>query len=124
MNRMAGGGAMQYKDGITGQPGTQRIPVNPVVPLPDKGDIAMMGLSRSSDAPGNWFLPNLYFARPQRQFWPGAGMPVSVNSDNLMPIPATDPRGVPARMAIPAVQRGNRQVRARRPLTTWPDYGR
>src|SRR5271156_772807 len=98
MNRLAGSGAQQYKDGVTGQPGTQRIPVHPQIPSPDIGDLAQAGLSRSSAAP-NWFLPNLYFARPQRSFWPGAGMPVSVQSDNLMPVPATDPRGIPARLA-------------------------
>jgi hypothetical protein len=121
MNRLAGSGAQQYKDGVTGQPGTQRIPVVPVVPSPDVGDQVSMGLSRSGDAP-NWFLPNLYFARPQRDFWPGAGMPVGIEDDDLMPVPATDPRGVPARLATPIVQRGQRQIKARTPLTVWPDW--
>jgi hypothetical protein len=121
MNRLAGSGAQQYKDGVTGQPGTQRIPVVPVIPSPDVGDQVSMGLSRSGDAP-NWFLPNLYFARPQRDFWPGAGMPVGIEDDDLMPVPATDPRGVPARLATPIVQRGQRQIKARTPLTVWPDW--
>lgn len=121
MTRMAASGAMQYKDGVTGQPGTQRIPTGkPPVPSPDAGDIAQMGLSRSSDAPGNWFLPNLYYARPERSFWPGAGMPVSTRSDNLMPVPATDPRGIPARLATPINQRGSRQIKASPPFVTWP----
>jgi hypothetical protein len=121
LNRMAGSGAQQYKDGVTGQPGTQRIPVAPVIPSPDIGDAANMGLSRSGDAP-NWFLPNLYYARPQRAFWPGAGMPVSVRSDNLMPVPATDPRGIPARLSMPIVQRGQAQIKQRPPVTVWPDW--
>ena len=118
LNRLCGSGAQQYKDGVTGQPGTQPIPVNPVIPSPDVGDKAQAGLSRSSDAP-NWFLPNLYYARPERDFWPGAGMPVSYQSDNLMPVPAVDPRGVPARLAAPIVQRGSRQIRQPASAPVW-----
>ena len=68
------------------------------------------------------FLPNLYYARPQRAFRPGAGMPVSVRSDNLMPVPARDPRGIPARLARPIVQRGAAQIKARPVVTTWPAW--
>jgi len=121
---MAGSGAQQYKDGVTGQPGTQRIAVQPVVPSPDPGDIALMGTSRSTDAPGNWFYPNLYFARPQRAFWPGAGMPVSVTSDNLMPVPAADPRGIPAVLSMPPVQRGTRQIRQPGTAPVWLPWNR
>jgi hypothetical protein len=121
MNRLAGSGAVQYKDGVVGQPGTLPIPVHPQIPSPDIGDEAQMGLSRSSDAP-NSIRPNLYYARPERSFWPGAGMPISVQSDNLMPVPATDPRGVPARLSMPIVQRGGRQIRQPARLMTWPNY--
>ncbi len=120
LNRIAGSGAMQFKDGVTGQPGTQAIPVQPVVPSPDFGDIAQMGLSRSSDAP-NVIYPNLYWARPQRDYWPGAGMPVSVTSDNLMPVPAADPRGIPAMLARRPVQRGQKQIQALPSLPSWPN---
>jgi hypothetical protein len=109
LTRLAGSGAQQYKDGVTGQPGTQAIPVDPVVPSPDTGDKVLMGLSRSEDAPDVIF-PNLYFARPQGQFWPGAGQPVSVQSDNLMPVPAADPRGIPAVLSVPINIRGQRQI--------------
>jgi hypothetical protein len=121
LNRMAGSGAVQFKDGVTGQPGTQEIPVAPS--QVDQGIVgkAMMGLSRSSDAP-NSFRPNLYWARPQSAFWPGAGMPISYQSDNLMPVPATDPRGVPARLAAPIVQRGQSQIKQRPTLTSWPAW--
>jgi hypothetical protein len=118
LTRMAGGGAQQYKDGLTGQPGTQAIPVDPVVPSPDIGDLAQAGVSRSGDAP-NVFYPNLYWARPQRQWWPGAGMPVSVRSDNLMPVPAADPRGVPGAQQMPLVQRGQGQIQSRPNLPRW-----
>jgi hypothetical protein len=119
MNRMAGSGAQQYKDGVTGQPGTQAIPVHPVIPSPDIGDLAMAGISRSGDA-RNVIYPNLYYARPEADYWPGAGMPVSVQSDNLMPVPAADPRGVPARLAMPVVQRGRRQIKTTQNMPMWP----
>lgn len=119
LNRVAGGGSQQFKDGVTGQPGTQPIPAaGPGVHESVQG-IAVMGLSRTSDAPRSW-LPNLYWARPQRQFWPGAGMPVSVRSDNLMPVPATDPRGIPARLAFPVPQRGPRNLAERIRVVSWP----
>jgi len=107
-----------YKEGVTGQPGTQAIPVHPVVPSVDWGDAAQMGLSRSGDAP-NHFYPNLYWARPQEAYWPGAGMPVSRVSDNLMPVPAADPRGVPARLSVPVMLRGSRQVQQVPVLPVW-----
>ena len=110
LTRLAGSGAQQYKDGLTGQPGTQAIPVNTTwVPSPDVGDKAQAGLSRSSDAT-DIVYPNLYYARPQGQFWPGAGMPVSVRSDNLMPVPAVDPRGTVANLSVPVIIRGQRQI--------------
>ncbi len=123
MNRLAASGAQQYKDGVTGQPGTQAIPCGTprFTPSPDAGDIAQMGVSRSSDAP-DVFYPNLYFARPQGQYWPGAGMPVSRLSDNLMPVPATDPRGIPAVLAVRAPDRGNRQIRQPATLVQWPNF--
>lgn len=118
--RHAGSGAIQYKDRVTGQPGTMAIPTDAkgTVPSPDLGDIALMGLSRSSDAP-EAFYPNQYYARPERMFWPGAGMPVSYQSDNLMPVPAVDPRGIPSTMYTPINQRGQRQIQTRPPLPRW-----
>jgi hypothetical protein len=120
-NRMAGSGAQEYKREVVGQPGTQPIPVHPNIPSPDIGDAAQMGLSRSTDAP-NYFLPNLYYARPDREFWPGAGQPISVRSDNLMPVPATDPRGIPARLARPITQRGGRQIRQPASTPVWANF--
>ena len=121
--RPAGSGAMQYKDGVTGRPGTTAIPVRPVIPSPDIGDKAQAGISRSSDAP-DAFYPNQYWARPERAYWPGAGMPVSVQSDNLMPVPATDPRGIGAIMAEAlgiARSLGITQIKQYPHLAVWPD---
>ena len=115
------GSAHAYKDGTTGWPGTRGIPAHPVIPSPDEGDKAQMGISRSSDAP-NLNYPNLYYARPEAEFWPGAGMPVSYQSDNLMPVPATDPRSVAAPLAVPITMRGNRQIRQPPTLIQWPGF--
>lgn len=121
LNRLAGSGAQQYKDGLTGQPGTQSIPVDTGwVPRSGPAAHAQMGLSRSGDAP-QAFYPNLYWARPQAQFWPGAGTPVSVQSGNLMPVPAVDPRGIPATLATPMLQRGQAQIQAIPNLPLWPN---
>ena len=121
--RLAGSGAVQYKDGVTGHPGTVGVPVVPVIPSPDLGDIAQGGFHRSSDAP-NAIYPNQYWARPERAYWPGAGMPVSVQSDNLMPVPASDPRGVGAIMAEAlgiARSLGITQIKQPPTLAVWPD---
>ena len=131
LNRMAGSGAQQYKDGITGQPGTMRVPTAALssATVPGAGAEtlapagAMMGLGRSVDSP-EAFYPTIYFARPQREFWPGAGMPVSVRSDNLMPVPAVDPRGVPAVLQAAVnngATRGQAQIRQPPLLPSWPN---
>lgn len=115
------GSAGQYKDGLTGLPGTAAIPA----PGPGvlRGPIAqaMGGTSYTENCPG--FYPNLYWARPERDYWPGAGMPISVRSDNLMPIPATDPRGVPAPQATPITVRGNQNIKQPGRVISWPSFG-
>lgn len=121
LNRMAGSGAQEYKREVTGQPGTQPIPVTGPGVEQSAAGRAQMGLSRTSDAPP-MFLPNLYYARPDREFWPGAGQPIRVRSDNLMPVPATDPRGIPAVLARPVVRRGSSQIKARPTVTAWPAW--
>lgn len=72
LNRLAASGAQQYKDGVSGYPGTRAIAVSgiPFAPSPDLGDIAQMGLSRAGDAPPA-FWPNLYWALPERNYRPG-----------------------------------------------------
>jgi hypothetical protein len=121
--RQAACGAQEYKGAVTGQPGTKAIPVAPVVPSPDPGDIALMGLSRSSDAP-NVFYPNLYYTSGPIRERPGAGMPVSVYSDNLMPVPAVDPRGIPATdYLLTAGNRGQTQIQSYPLLPRWANRG-
>ena len=50
-------------------------------------------------------------------------MPISYQSDNLMPVPATDPRGVAAPLAIPLKLRGKRQIGQPATLVVWPQSG-
>jgi hypothetical protein len=121
MNRVAGGGAVRYKGQVSGQPGTMQVPA--AGPGVEQSRTAQqnMGRHRTSDAP-LWWLPQVWFTRPHPEFWPGAGQPVSVASDNLMPVPATDPRGVPARLAVPLMIRGQRQIRQPASVVTWPAW--
>jgi hypothetical protein len=116
LTRMAGGGAQQYKQAVTGQPGTQGIPVEPVVPSADIGDLVLAGTSRSPDAP-NVIYPNLYFTGPTN--YPGAGMPISRLSDNLMPVPAVDPRGIPSTQYKPVNRRGQRAIQTLPNMPRW-----
>jgi hypothetical protein len=98
-NRLAGGGAQEYKAQVTGQPGTEGIHIEGLglpAPSPDPGDIAQMGYSRSSDAPAVIY-PNLYYADPEPAYWPGAGMPVQMynpvrpQDTTMIPVPAVSP---------------------------------
>src|ERR1700691_1936014 len=80
--RLGGSGAVQYKQAVSGSPGTSGIPAptrNTQI-SPDPGDLAQAGSSRSSDAPDMWY-PQLYYQRSLTER-PGAGMPIRVYSDN------------------------------------------
>jgi hypothetical protein len=107
-NRLAASGAMSYKGGVFGAPGTLEVPISGVtdsVPSPDIGDIISWGTHASNLQP-NSMWPNLYYDQPNRagipgdRFWPGAGMPVQMydpvrpQDTTMIPVPATDLRGV------------------------------
>src|SRR5271166_3525881 len=108
-NRLAASGAQVYKGGVTGRPGTASIAIDPgaqgVPPSPDPGDMALMGTSRSSDAP-NSIWPNQYYDNPVWQggdgdrYYPGAGMPIQIynpvrpQDTTMIPVPAVDLQGV------------------------------
>jgi hypothetical protein len=106
--RMASGGAQEYKTKLVGQPGTQGIPVSGTVVDQGRVGQAQMGLGRASDAPDMVYPQRYYVAGLTER--PGAGMPISVYSDNLMPVPAVDPRGIPSSQFQPINQRGQRAV--------------
>jgi hypothetical protein len=118
-NKYAGSGAQRYKQYLLGSPGTVAIPAptgNTQI-SPDAGDKAQMGTARSSDAPDVWY-PTQYYQQTLRGN-PGPVTPVQIYSDNLMPVPAVDPRGLPARLARPISQRGRAEIPMPRPLPTW-----
>lgn len=86
---------------IIGQPGTQGIPAPyPMMTPPEAARPYFIGggLSRSWLMPSRWY-PALYYRT--QNLWGGIGG-VRVYSDNLMPVPATDPRGLPAGSIGPA----------------------
>jgi hypothetical protein len=124
-NRLAGSGAVQYKQALTGSPGTRSIPAptRDTVPSPDLGDIAQMGTARSSDAPQSW-NPQLYYQTALTER-PGAGMPIRVYSDNLLPVPAVDGRlrGRSAVLSRPVQQRGQVQIPQPRVIPSWGPGG-
>jgi hypothetical protein len=120
-NKYAASGAQQYKAAVDGNPGTLAVPAptsNTQI-SPDPGDKAQMGTARSSDAPDVWY-PTKYFEQSlDGNGTMGPVTPVRIYTDNLLPVPAVDPRGVSARLSRPVNQRGQRQVTMPRALPTW-----
>jgi hypothetical protein len=122
-NKYAASGAQQYKQAVSGQPGTVAIPApttNTQI-SPDLGDLAQAGTSRSSDSPDVWY-PQEYYQVSLTEM-PGAGMPIRIYSDNLMPVPAKDARGRGAVLARPQVRRGQRQIGQPRVVPSWGPGG-
>jgi len=69
---------------IYGQPGTQAIPAPTPSATPQNNvGLAASGTHRSSDAPDHWY-PALYWEAND----PKEHAPVSIKSDNQMPVPA------------------------------------
>jgi hypothetical protein len=124
-NRLAASGATQYKGAVSGQPGTQAIPAptGNTYMSPDKGDLVLSGSSRSTDAP-DFIYPQKYFERSlDGDGTMGFVTPVRIYSDNLMPVPAQDPRGRPARLAKTVRRGGQFQVSAPRAMPVWGGGG-
>jgi hypothetical protein len=103
-NRLAASGAQCYKYRVTGHPGTAAIRVSPsrqgIPPSPDPGDMALMGTSRSADAP-DAIWPNLYYTAPDSYFDRPGGTahvqvynPVRPQDTTMIPVPAVDLQGV------------------------------
>lgn len=125
ITRLAGSGYLMYKHAVTGEPGTQAIPAptRDTVPSPDLGDLAQAGSARSVDAPDVWY-PQKWFERSLNgDGTMGFVTPVRIYSDNMMPVPAVDPRGRNARMFKPINQRGRNQIPQPTILTRWGSVG-
>jgi hypothetical protein len=121
MTRLAASGAQMYKHALTGQPGTQAIPAptKDTTPSPDPGDIAQMGSARSSDAPDQWYPQKWYERSLNGDGTMGPVTPVRIYSDNMMPVPAQDPRGVPALLAFTPQFLGQKQVAQPKVMPQW-----
>jgi hypothetical protein len=76
---------------ITGQPGTQGIPAP--YPYAKQSELSRVGTTTSFYAPPRWY-PSLYYRG--QHLWRGIGG-MACYSDNLLPTPAVDPRGLPSR---------------------------
>jgi hypothetical protein len=121
MTRLAASGALSYKASVQGSPGTRGIPAptRDTVPSPDIGDLALAGTSRSSDAPDTWYPSKYYDGSLNGGGTMGPVTPVRIWSDNLMPVPARDPRGRGALLARPIVQRGAAEITQPRVIPNW-----
>lgn len=94
--RHAASGAQAYKYDVDASLGLEAIPAptGDTQLSPDAGDKAMMGTSRSSDAPQAWW-PTIAYQRVALEY-PGAGMPVKYYTPGrpgvttLLPVPAQD----------------------------------
>lgn len=115
---------VRYKHEVTGQPGTQAIGTGladfgaagqVVNGIPVRG--AGAGYNQGSGTmPAVWF-PQLYYERALSEL-----PEVSIYSDNQMPVPAMDPRGVAARMARPPQFLGQAQVAQARAMPKWGNF--
>ena len=106
--------AFQSRGMVSGSPGTSSVPAPIPGGVPQQWNRA---LHRSSDAPPAWF-PSVYY-----ETGPLEHAPVSVLSDNQMPVPAVDPRGTPARLLRPAVFLGQTQVANPKVSAVFPSLG-
>ena len=120
-NRLAASGAQQYKGSVSGQPGTQAIPapVTDTTPAPGALQLALAGTAKSSDAPPAWYPSEYYDGSLNGYGTMGPVTPVRIYSDNMMPVPAKDPRGRPAMLSRPPRYAGQRQVAQPRATPTW-----
>lgn len=93
-----------------GQPGTQGVPAPRDGTADDRSASSIGGLSRTWLMPAAWY-PSLYYS--YQRIWDANFGGVRVFSDNLMPIPAIDPRRIPAGAQGPVAQPGKNTKPAR-----------
>lgn len=107
--------AWQSRGQVTGSPGIRAIPAPVPGGIPQSGprrDGA--GDSRSSDSPPYWF-PSVYYYGGNRD----EKYPVSINSDNQLPMPALRAPNVIVANPLRTRKGGQRQVRQPQVVQTW-----
>ena len=108
----------QNQAGITGAPGT--VPI--YSPRPAALSDGELGgpLNQPSSVAPNWFLPSIYFYRPNRtQHFPGD---INTPFFYISPVPATAIGAVVNNGWRRPVIGGDRVTRALRPFTQWQSY--
>jgi hypothetical protein len=102
---------------IRGHPGTAGIPIPGPSAIPDDGFRRDgVGRSRSTDSP-NVIFPSLYYENSPPLL--KEHVPVSVFSDNQMPVPALRPQSVIRADPYQARHGGQRQVFQPQVVQTW-----
>lgn len=97
--------AFQSWGPVDGSPGTSAIPAPRPSGTPQ--GVAFTGNPKhtSKDAPEVWF-PGIYYTRRDAM----SVAPVSILSDNQMPLPAIDPKGLPSAVQVRPTFLGQIQV--------------
>jgi hypothetical protein len=116
-----GFGSWSSNGAIHGQPGTEAIPAPAPAAVPQGWP---RRLHASSDAPDIIF-PGLYYQDLQTTNGPNLHNTslVSYVSDNALPVPAIDPRGLPAVMSTPPPRVGGQgQVVSPYAVQNWPKW--
>jgi len=106
--------AYQSRGMIHGSPGTEAV----AAPVPGGVPQDWSIRTRNSTSSSPVIFPALYFERGQLEH-----APVSVLSDNQLPVPAIDPRGTPARALRAPVMLGQHQVQSKKRITSYPNRG-
>ena len=102
----------QSRGPVTGWPGTVRITAPAPMPGTDSS-LAAQALAGNIGEPSSkfsWWTPSVYYTRLEQPYLNGSVAPVSVLSDNQMPVPSVDPRGMPGVVMPGPVMLGQTQV--------------
>jgi hypothetical protein len=102
---------------VTGAPGT--VPVRS--PRPAALSDGELGgpLNQPSSCAPDFILPSVYVAHEN----PTLRFPGRIQCDNVLPVPAEVPTGVPAQTQYRVRVGGRTATPNYRPWTTWPTYG-
>lgn len=107
-----------YKGDVTGRPGTQPVPAG----QPELTSFVNGLPVRSGYSGGTTMMPPVWFPQEWYERHLSETPPVSVYSDNQMPVPANDPRGRAALMANRPQFLGQSQLRQPRALPKWSNW--